>query len=106
MMSLYRDAIKKIKDHFPGIDKEGPPKIGDGGTQAPFEPKMAKAALSDWAGEYRCANNILKCDLEFNADPNVPLRGSAVGDIMKYSYSEPALFAEPFEVHKCSTLNP
>ncbi|CAE7249397.1 Gyltl1b [Symbiodinium pilosum] len=28
----------------------------------------------------------------------VPLRGSAVGEIMKYHYTEPALFAEPFEV--------
>ena len=41
--------------------------------QAVFDAKMAKMALeSGIAQEYRCAQNLLKCDLHFNVDPNAP----------------------------------
>ena len=86
---------------------------------------MAKLALeAGISQEYRCANNILKCDLLFNVDPNapwnwivgkqqqhwcwsncpcrccpeVPIRAAAIDNITKFHYAEPNLFQEPFEV--------
>ncbi|CAE7656470.1 Gyltl1b [Symbiodinium microadriaticum] len=53
--------------------------------------------------EYACANNFFNCDLEFNVDPNVPIRSSMVEEIKSYHYENAALFAEPFEVSVPST---
>ncbi|CAE7401872.1 Gyltl1b [Symbiodinium necroappetens] len=72
--------------------------MGDGGAQAPFDGKSAKSALGSFMEEYVCANNFFKCELEFNVDPNVPIRASMVEEIKSYYYKDAALFAEPFEV--------
>ena len=33
LISSYNDALKALKDYWPGIENETPSKIGDGGSQ-------------------------------------------------------------------------
>ena len=93
LLTSYNVALAELLEYWPDIDQADPIPIQEGGSQAwsppyrslqlqqdscfcsqaGFEPKLAKAALSEGISEeYRCAGNFFKCDLNFNPDPNAP----------------------------------
>ena len=132
-------ALEELLEYWPGVELEEPCPIGDGGSQASSTAKgfyhvahfnccvlsceatfdAAKLALVDgMLEEYRCSNNLLKSDLYFNPDPNVPwlsrfakkephlpsvlcqvpIRSHSIDRIAEYYYAEPSPLQEPYEV--------
>ncbi|CAL1165790.1 unnamed protein product [Cladocopium goreaui] len=67
LLQSAQEALGALKDLWPGLAEEAALGIGDGGNQQ--------------TSSYRCAQNILKCDIFFNADPSVPLRQKSINEI-------------------------
>lgn len=88
MLIQVHEAIKQITEHvmFENIRTAKPLTIAQGGSQMPFDMKMALKALGkDEDSSYKCGGNLFSHNLVWLAQHRIPLNKGQIAQIQKFS---------------------